>query len=359
MADDPPEHISSQFHGSWIADKSTPLEGTNKHPQGRLFAPIGGYAGDPWKLAPENWLGQTDTPAHDDPIAWHGSNESALPRSDEYEGRAFDPPDHSDYVDPDYDVYEGEDIHIPEEEEDRSVDSKDRPMGEYGSVVGMHFGSIAAATERDPRPFIHPARIPKETLAQPPAGSFVNTQPGHLIGGPYQVQRTNKEGVPDERWTDEAANFAEKGTDLVESGKTLAYENAVEDRGSTSFRTLPETAQTWAEDVMSSKSPSTGRAASKKYGWTDEHSLRGTPHPALVHLAEQGYDPVVLAESQFPKKGEGVQPELPFGPSEDADIAEMSSYVANSGRAAEIADDRARTAEFQKGTTWTLRKPTD
>ena len=164
------EHLSEQTRHLWLADKSTPLEGTAKHPQGRLFNPGGSYTGDPMRLHPSNWLKQGDTPAHSDVISWHGSEESALPREDVYEHRASDEGDFegSDWNNPYYDD-EGEEN---PDYVDYSVDSHDRPMTNYGSAVGMHFGSLKAVVDRDskatPRPFVHPARIPEATMAPPP-----------------------------------------------------------------------------------------------------------------------------------------------------------------------------------------------
>ena len=97
MAEEHPEHVGPQFHGVYVSESTKgPYEGTEKHPQGRLFAPAGSTRVTR-KLAPENWLKQSDTPAHDDIISWHGSEESSLPRSDEYEHRQLEPDDSSAY----------------------------------------------------------------------------------------------------------------------------------------------------------------------------------------------------------------------------------------------------------------------
>jgi hypothetical protein len=350
------EHLSEQTRHLWLSDKTTPLPGSVKHPQGRLFAPTGSYTGDPMRLHPENWLKQSDTPAHSDTISWHGSEESSLPRSDEYEHRAHEP----DYgTGPDWSTGEDDD-----EMEDFSVDSKDRPMGEYGSVVGMHFGSLAAASERAPRPFMHPARLPESTMAQPPRGSFSTPKAGGaIVGGDYRsnvniYNEETGESTKDTRWTDSAANYAEKATDLVESGKTLPYRNDVEAKGSTSYRTLPETARTWSEDVMSAKDPTRGSLASK-YGWADDTSFRNKPHPALVHLAEAGYDPVVLPNETgrtLNSYKDSYQMSLPLGnpalPDQTVEEAARVAHAKDHNKAS-----TARQEAFDAGRTWTMRKP--
>ena len=116
--------------------------------------------------------------------------------------------------------------------------------------------------------------------------------------------------------------IASKATDLVESGKTLAYRNDVEAKGSTSYRTLPETTRTWSEDVMQARNPLNGRPASEKYGWSgDEHAFRNKPHPGLVHLAEQGYDPRLDPKQDMQKSHlAGKQLGLPFEGEEPADV---------------------------------------
>jgi hypothetical protein len=374
------EHLSEQTRHLWLADKSTPLEGTAKHPQGRLFNPGGSYTGDPMRLHPSNWLKQGDTPAHSDVISWHGSEESALPREDLYEHRASDEGDFegSDWNNPYYDD-EGEEN---PDYVDYSVDSHDRPMTNYGSAVGMHFGSLKAVVDRDskatPRPFVHPARIPEATMAPPPTGGFSTDRPGGSIAsGLYRsgqtiVNQETGEKTVDTRWGDAAANYAEKGTDLVEQGKTLAYRNDVEAQGSTSYRTLPETARTWSEDVMQARSPINGRPASEKYGWSgDEHAFRNKPHPALVHLAEKGYDPVVLPKETPRTIGmtseEPLQMSLPFGNRNDddklADALGVQPQTYEQAARVSLSSDvnkasAARQEAFDAGRLWTMRKPT-
>ena len=351
------EHLSEQTRHLWLADKSKPYEGTEKNPQGRLFAPTGSYTGDPMKLHPANWLKQSDTPAHSDTISWHGSEESSLPRSDEYEHRQHE---EGHGIGPDWGTGDADDDEYYEPD-DFSTDSKDRPMGEYGSVVGMHFGSPEAAAERSPRPFLHPARLPESTMAPPPRGSFSTPKAGGgIVGGNYKSDNViyNEETgdlTKDTRWTDSAANYAEKGTDLVESGKTLAYRNDVEAKGSTSFRTLPETARTWSEDVMSAKDPSSGHLASK-YGWADDTSFRNKPHPALVHLAEKGFDPVVLPNETprtLDSRTASYQMTLPLAPAD-------SPYPTGGERRGLDFNkaSAARQEAFDAGRTWTMRKPT-
>src|SRR5262245_1603155 len=109
-----------------------PLRGTRSNPQGRLFTPTGQYQGDTWKLEPSRWLGLSDIPAHQDITAWHSSHSETLPRWDDPESRRAIADD-----------YFGED-----DDYDFSVDSQERPMAEYGSAVGMHFGTLKSALDR-------------------------------------------------------------------------------------------------------------------------------------------------------------------------------------------------------------------
>lgn len=315
------EHMGAQFHGVYEAERSTPLPGTAKHPQGRLFAPVGGYAGDPWKLHPDAWMGGK---AHSDPIAWHNSDSSQLPRYDDAENRQIDQYDHegADWGNEEID----EDGEYNDDYHDFSVDDKDRPMATYGSAVGMHLGDVAAAMTFG-REYTHPMRIPADTIAAPPKGNFSTERPGGSIAAGSMrsqnriVNSETGERSEDTRWSDPAANFASRATDLVESGKTLAYRNDIEAPGSTSYRTLPETGRTWSEDVLGSTTPS-GRNMPGHSADT-EHGFRGTPHPALVHLASLGYNPVQ-------RKSELSMPD-------EANIARRNA--------------------FEAGQAWSLRKP--
>jgi hypothetical protein len=175
-----------------------------------------------------------------------------------------------------------------------SVDAKGRPMADYGSAVGMHLGDIRAtevrAKDQFGRQFIHSARIPKETVADPPPGKFSTPAAGgHVYSETYASDHPGREGRGPE-WSDTAANQALKATDLVEQGKTLAYHNEIEG-GGTSYRTLPETTRTWSEDVLNARSPRTGRTAGDNTN--DPHALRNEPHPALVAAAKAGFNPTV------------------------------------------------------------------
>ena len=343
------EHANPvQFHGVWEADKQAgPLEGTERHPQGRLFAPVGAYRGDPFKLTPENWLGHSATPAHSDTIAWHSSESSALPRYDSPESRQIESEYGSAWDDDDED----------EEREDFSEDTKERPMAEYGSAIGLHLGNIKAATARDDsRPFVHPARIPEATMEGPKEGASFRTERRHgqLVAGPEQSSAMDyskpghEEGVRDTRWSDEAANYAERATDLVEEGKTLPYRNEVEAAGSTSFRTKPDTVRTWSEDVMNARSPRTGAPAGSgtEVDWQDEHAFRNEPHPSLVHLAQQGYNPVVQPAKEKPKDVGYLQPQLLAPEGHEAFTANMTRNMT-------------RTEHFHAGRTATLQKAKD
>src|SRR6185436_5521614 len=205
----------------------------------------------------------------------------------------------------------------------------------------------------------------ESTMAPPPRGSFMTPKAGGaIVGGDYRsnvniYNEETGESTKDTRWTDSAANYAEKATDLVESGKTLAYRNDVEAKGSTSYRTLPETARTWSEDVMSAADPTSGHLASK-YGWKDDTSFRNKPHPALVHLAEAGYDPVVLPNEKgrtLSSYKDSWQMSLPLGKPELPD--QTVEQAANVAHAVDLNKaGTARREAFDAGRTWTMRKPT-
>lgn len=353
MADERPKHVGPQFHGVYTSDKSTPLEGTEKHGQGRLFAPTGRYTGDPWKLHPDEWLNQPKKPSFNeipdsDTIAWHSSESSQLPRYDDPEMRQ---------VETEHDPYFDEEESEPE---DYSVDEKDRPVAEYGSAVGMHLGSIKAAQDRR-QGFIHPARIPRSTIAEPPEGQFATSLGGRLKAGPYRsnssiVNAETGETKPDERWTDEAANYSTKSTDLVESGRTLAYRNTVEAQGSTSYRTLPESTRTWSEDVLGSRHPGTGQPPKREGGtkWENpdlEHGFRNVPHPALTHLAERGYNPVIDT-LQTPRVGLPHQYplQLQLHDPEKASKREMEVQTQNAAMS-------TRMQHFDEGRFVQMKKP--
>lgn len=342
------------------------LPGTAKHPQGRLFAPVGDYRGDPWKLAPENWIGGGDTPAHSDITAWHSTEHASLPRYDQPQGVD---PDH--YDGPDWDNANDEDN---PDYHDYSVDSKDRPIAEHGSAIGMHFGSLRAAIDRaksgsiEERSYVHPVRIPQRTLVDPPQGSFRTPRPGGSFAGGWY--RANKPGPDGEwsTWSDTAANHAERGTDMVEAGKTIPYENEAEDKGSISYRTLPETTRTWAEDVLNARAPGSGRpagAGTPDVDWNDEHAVRNVPHPALVHLAERGYNPVVRGDLGEVRENIGERARRasegsrhPMGTSDSSrpvrykDDGPMPGPLKQPEPTAE-----SRRAAFLQAQDWTMGKP--
>lgn len=357
------EHLSEQSRHLWLGGATRSYAGTEKTPQGRLFAPTGSYTGDPMRLHPANWMkqpGEGETAAHDDIIAWHGSEESSLPRSDEYEHRHLEP-----------DMFAGGDWNNGEEGEedfeDFSVDASERPMTDYGSAVGMHFGSLNAAASRAPRPHMHPARIPNASLESPPRGNFATNRPGGSIAaGPYKsgnviVNQETGERTPDTRWSDQAANFADKATDLVESGRTLAYRNDVEASGSTSYRTAPETARTWSEDVMSASDPQRPGTPASKYGWVDDASFRNRPHPALVHLAEAGYDPRLDPKADLPKgRAPGIQLSMPVSGMDsvtDPDTGKVDWDRAGR-KQLPLDHQRAEAGLPTDDQLWELRKPT-
>lgn len=329
-------HGGPQFHGTWLADRSQPLPGTTKHPQGRMFAPIGNRAGDPWKQSPENWLRQSDTPSHNDIITWHASESSQLARYDDADSRQLD---QYDFEGADWDNHEiDEEGNYNEDYTDFSVDAKDRPMADYGSAIGMHFGDPGAAGARPgSREWVHPARIPQESLVQPPRGNFATDRPGGSIAaGPYKSHTTiynseTGESTPDTRWSDPAANFADKATDLVESGKTIAYRNDVEMPGSTSYRTLPETTRTWGEDVLEDK----------------------TAHPAMRAAAEQGFNPVMRSSQKTPAHL-STQLSIPFQRSEGLPMHPPPEVQENNNRNRVHME---RSQAFSAGRLWSLQRP--
>lgn len=345
-----------QFHGSWLSDKAAPLPGTPRTPQGRLFTPTGRYTGDPMRLSPSNWMKQPaegETAAHDDIVSFHSSESSQLPRYDDPDSRQIDPAEHEG-VDWDNEQYD-ENMEENEDYTDFSVDEKDRPMANYGSAVGMHFGDVKAAVDRDKdriRENIHPVRIPGETVTPPPRGNFSTERPGGSIAaGPMRsnvriVNAETGEMKEDTRWADPAANFATKATDIVEKGGTLAYRNDVESAGSTSYRALPETVRTWSEDVLGATSPRTGRPATAGEHPDTEHGFRNEPHPALVHLAQQGYNPLIRRSARGQDPG-GVQPELPLEPQG------LNDHV----RKAVLEESTSRFKTFHEGRTWAMDKP--
>ena len=110
---------------------------------------------------------------------------------------------------------------------------------------------------------------------------------------------------------------------------------------------------------MSAADPTSGHLASK-YGWKDDTSFRNKPHPALVHLAEAGYDPVVLPNETgrtLSSYKDSYQMSLPFGnPNTPNQTAEDAARVAHAKD--HNAASTARREAFDAGRTWTMRKPT-
>ena len=326
VSEDKP-HLGQQFG----------LPGTTANPQGRLFAPVGMHSGDPWKLHPDNWMAGSDTVHKDipsgDAISWHASDQSALPRYDDPENRAYE----------EYSRYES----WADDEDGKAVeDSKERPYGDYGSVVGMHFGDLPTAIDRRDSGFAHPVRIPGETQTPAPMGKQFHVQVGYeQKRGSLRVKPRGWDDAEDpseKRWTDDAANFSDQATDKVEAGKTVPYKNDAEGPKSTSFRTLPETVRQWSEDVLGAKKPG-GGAAVRGQPVDPDHPLTSTPHPALVHLAKQGFNPR-LDLMNTPKP----QPEQTSLFDEHPDAA---AYQRQHEKV------RPRQEEFKSGRQWTLKKP--
>ena len=251
--------ISPQFR-NLVSEQgpSTPVEGTAKHPEGRLFAPTGMHQGDPWAMAPERWVKGEAATGAGDTMAWHSSESAQLPR-------------HDDPTASNRPIQETEDEESGEIYQDE--DEQGRPLMRYGSGVGMHFGSQRAALERDfDRPFMHPVRIPGSTIEP--------------------ASRTS-EGRG-KNWTDEKANYSGRATSLVEQGKALPYSNVWEHTGSTSYRAMPSTARTWSEDVQDSAQATRSRFWGEG-ALPDPATARNRPHPALEHVAKLGYEPTVAS----------------------------------------------------------------
>lgn len=178
---------------------------------------------DPLRLTPQKWLDDNSR----GPIVFHSSRSAELPtydRPSEAGGSGYS-----------------------------SVDTRQRRMVAYGSAVGMHWGTVDAAATRPGRDFVHTSRIPPEIMH----GGVNN----HPLLGPR----------PAEEYEDSEANYSDELTDAVEQGKAVAYTNAVEDRGSISYRARPDAVRTWGEDVLA-----------------DPHA-----HPELKEAARRGYNPMI------------------------------------------------------------------
>lgn len=271
--------------------------GTEKNPQGRLFAPLA-MRNDPDEMSPERWASNPNIGQ----VAYHASAADALPLHDnpylkqqfieenaseaDYEG-AYDDPENQEVTGYRWNDFGGR------------VDAKDRPMANYGSSIGIHLGSLEAAQSRamqsgrygDSRDYIHPARIPATTMRE--AGST--------------------------RWTDAAANYDPEATDVVEAGGVVPYKNEVESRGSMSFRIKPEHLSSWAEDVLHADQFRTLPGAP---------GVRvGRPRPEYVELAKRGYNAQVLNDnSDDDDGGIKVRPNARRRSIDRSDIGEDDEY---------------------------------
>lgn len=343
------EEVLSHQVRPWLSAQSRPIPGTQANPQGRLFAPTGRYTGDPHRLHPENWLAGAEGTAHQDPIAWHSSFQETLPRYDDPESRAIET-----------EVYEEDDEGEGYYNMETAVDARERPYADYGSAVGMHFGTLRSAHERSSgaRAYIHPARIPSSTISHAPPGNF-STIGAHeqIYTGKMRSRRFGaSEDYGEHPWSDVAVNYSELATDKIEEGKTLPYINEGEHKGSTSFRALPETVRTWSEDVLGARHPETGHTAGRE-GPDLEHGFRNRPHPAYVHLAEKGYNPTIMGAGarNFNRYSDPVQLHLPFGSPGDSpgeQYAHTTQWEAHS-------EAKARDAFQQRafsGAQWTMHK---
>jgi len=113
----------------------------------------------------------------------------------------------------------------------------------YGDSAGMHFGDKHTAVARGvlaSRQFVHTVRM---------TGPLTPTMSDH------------------------DANYSDEAGRAVREGKTVPYVNDYEDPGAISYRALPETVRTWSRDVAADP----------------------TAHPALKHLAQRGYNPMLNA----------------------------------------------------------------
>jgi hypothetical protein len=261
--------------------------------QGRLFNPVGMHTGNPWKLHPENWVEDESR----GPVVWHATDDETLAgvnrphNSPSFEGYKpeSEHPDNEWYRDKVGNRFHREDFD--------GMEGPDLNAANYGSAVGMHFGSQKAATERGrqrglDREWVHPARIPAEA--------------------------TRLNGRPIPEYKDDQANYTSEADLHVEAGKALPYRNNVEDAGSTSYRVLPETVRTWGEDVMSDRNA----------------------HPALTHLARHGYNPAVNLHEDHERTMANS-----WGMSEKGEQGTLWNYEVNT---TDLRSDQRRTVGFHQ-----------
>jgi hypothetical protein len=261
--------------------------------QARLFNPVGMHTGNPWKLHPENWTEDESR----GPVVWHATDDETLPGVN----RPHNSPSFAGYrpesEHPDNEWYRDKVGNRFHRDDFDSMAGPDLNAANYGSAVGLHFGSQQAAVERGReralnREWVHPARIPTEALREG--------------------------GRPIREMEDDKANYTAEADRRVEAGKALPYRNNVEDAGSTSYRALPETVRTWGEDVMD-----------------DRHA-----HPALKHLARHGYNPAVnLHEDHERRMAQS------WGMSAQGEQGTLWDYEVNT---TDIRNDQRRTVGFHQ-----------
>lgn len=157
-------------------------------------------------------------------------------------------------------------------------DSRGRVMGEDGSTVGVHYGTIAAGWDR-----VQHEKDPAPALSHPV--KFHSSQQFGRGDHP-DLAKSNASVMP---WSDETVNYNESLTDMVEEGRVIPYRNDVEDTGSISYRADPKVMRRWSDDVLAA--PKSGH---------------GAPHPAYTYLAEKGYNPVVETGK--------IQEQVQYGP---------------------------------------------
>ncbi len=306
--------------------------GTEKNPQGRLFKPE--YTGDPHKLSPENWMkGDASTPLirHEEKMAFGGTSGSQdpVPRA---AGDILTYHTNMGALPVADNVFRGKGP--------QSRDSKGRAVGEDGSLVGMHFGTVKAGYDR-----VSHNKDPSAAQAHP-VKFHSSAQFGayDTIEGKQTTPLAEQTRSPSP-WSDDAANISEKATDAVETGYAVPYRNDVEDEGSISYRTKRANVRRWSTDV--------------KLGIGQRV---GEPHPAYKYLADKGYNPVIetgkiheaiqYQPRQLPLDNSGLT--NPAAPSPDRDeFSKINVHRYNQEAADLTKQSQGLSPQFSQ---WTMKK---
>jgi hypothetical protein len=137
--------------------------------------------------------------------------------------------------------------------------------GGRGYGPGFHVGTLRSALDRREstgglgkrgmRDYVHPLRMEGQTALRPEEHSFETES--------YPPKKITREADPSgdpahpTTWNDWDANYV-PGTNAVKAGFNVPYSNAVEDKGSVSFRSPRQNLNTWAEDVAADPGASRG-----------------------------------------------------------------------------------------------------